>query len=192
MIANVRGKAVLRMNGTGKAAMADIGGKPATAREAVAEGRVLLSGPAWKMVRDGEIPKGDVFAVARVAGILAAKDTPRLLPLCHPIPLSSVRVDLSLPGPGEVRVEATVRTVAPTGVEMEALSAVAAAALCVYDMVKPVDRSIEISGVRLLRKTGGKSGDYLAEGASRRSRPASRAASRTSASERGRAPKRSR
>jgi len=180
------------MGETGKATMADIGGKPPTAREAIAEGRVFLSGPAWEMVRRGEIPKGDVFAVARVAGILAAKDTPRILPLCHPIPLSSVRVELSLPGPGEVRIEATVRTVAATGVEMEALTAVASAALCVYDMVKPVDRSIEISGIRLLRKTGGKSGDYRAAGAPRRSSAARRTASRDSSAESGRGPKRSR
>ncbi len=180
------------MTEAGKAAMADIGGKPPTAREAVAEGRVLLSPAAWDMVRKGAIPKGDVFAVARVAGILAAKETPRLLPLCHPIPLSSVRVDLELAARGEVRIEAAVRTVAATGVEMEALTAVAAAALCVYDMVKPVDRSIEISDIRLLRKTGGKSGDYLAAGASRRSRAARRPASRASDSERGRGPKRSR
>ncbi len=180
------------MRETGKAAMADIGGKAATAREAVAEGWVFLSRAAWEMVRGGEVPKGDVFAVARVAGILAAKDTPRILPLCHPIPLSTVRVDLSLGEPGEVRIEAVVRTVAPTGVEMEALAAVAAAALCVYDMVKPVDRSIEISGIRLLRKTGGKSGDYLAAGASRRSRTARRTASRDSSRESGRGPKRSR
>jgi len=188
----VRGKAGKRMRETGKATMADISGKPGTAREAVAEGRVFLSRAAWEMVRGGKIPKGDVFAVARVAGILAAKETPGILPLCHPIPLSSVRVDLFLAGPGEVRIEAAVKTVAPTGVEMEALTAVAAAALCVYDMVKPVDRSIEISGVRLLRKSGGKSGAYLAAGAPRRSRTARPAASRDSAGERGRGPKRSR
>ncbi len=176
----------------GKAVMVDIGGKPPTAREAVAEGRVFLSRAAWDMVRTGTIPKGDVFAVARVAGILAAKETPRLLPLCHPIPLSSVRVDLALASPGEVRIEASARTVAATGVEMEALTAVAAAALCVYDMVKPVDRSIEISGVRLLRKTGGKSGDDRAADAPRRSARASRATSRDSSGERGRGPKRSR
>ncbi len=180
------------MRETGEVRMADVGGKPPTAREAIAEGRVFLSGPAWEMVRRGTIPKGNVLAVSQVAGILAAKDTPRILPLCHPIPLSSVRVDLSLPAPGEVRIEATVRTVAATGVEMEALAAVAAAALCVYDMVKPVDRSIEISGVRLLRKTGGKSGDYRAADAPRRSARASRAASRDSSGERGRGPKRSR
>ncbi len=180
------------MTEAGKAAMADIGGKPPTAREAVAEGWVSLSRDAWRMVRDGEIPKGDVFAVARVAGILAAKETPRLLPLCHPIPLSSVSVDLRLAAPGEIRIEAVVRTVASTGVEMEALTAVAAAALCVYDMCKPVDRFIGISGIRLLRKTGGKSGDYVAGAASRRSRAARRAASRASGADRGARPKRSR
>ncbi len=180
------------MTEAGKATMADIGGKPPTAREAVAEGRVFLSRDAWRMVRDGGIPKGDVFAVARVAGILAAKETPRLLPLCHPIPLSSVSVDLRLTAPGEVRIEAVVRTVASTGVEMEALAAVGTAALCVYDMVKPVDRSIVISGIRLLRKTGGKSGDYVAGGASRRSRAARRAASRDSVADKGARPKRSR
>ncbi|MBF8259413.1 MAG: molybdenum cofactor biosynthesis protein C, partial [Actinobacteria bacterium] len=107
-----------------------------------------------------EIPKGDVLGVARVAGIMAAKSTPRILPLCHPLPLASVAVDFSLSAPGKVRIVAVVRTVAPTGVEMEALTAVSAAALCIYDMAKPVDRSIEITGIRLLRKTGGKSGDY--------------------------------
>jgi cyclic pyranopterin phosphate synthase len=176
--------------------MADISGKPATGREAVAEGWVLLSPSSWSMVRGGKIPKGDVFAVARVAGIMAAKATPRILPLCHPIPLSQATVDFSLPESGRIRIVSCVRTVAPTGVEMEALTAVSAAALCIYDMVKPVDRGIEITGIRLLRKTGGKSGDYLAPGPGRRisrpSRPASRAASKNSPGESGRKPKRSR
>ena len=148
------------MDKSGKASMADISGKLATAREAVAEGWVLLSGDAWMMIKGGEIPKGDVLGVARVAGIMAAKSTPRILPLCHPLPLAFVAVDFSLSTPGKVRIVAVVRTVAPTGVEMEALTAVSAAALCIYDMAKPVDRSIEITGIRLLRKTGGKSGDY--------------------------------
>ncbi|MBM2828202.1 MAG: molybdenum cofactor biosynthesis protein [Actinobacteria bacterium] len=202
---------------SGKASMADISGKPATAREAVAEGWVLLSAAAWRMIKGGEIPKGDVLGVARVAGIMAAKSTPRILPLCHPLPLASVAVDFSLSAPGKVRIVAVVRTVAPTGVEMEALTAVSAAALCIYDMAKPVDRSIEITGIRLLRKTGGKSGDYSgakrgssapglitrADRAkrglavaqreiSRPSRAASRPASRNSAGGRGKAPKRSR
>jgi len=179
---------------SGRVRMADVSGKDATAREAVAEGWVLLSGKAWEMIRDGRMAKGDVPTVARVAGILAAKDTPRLLPLCHPIPISSVSVEVTLPRRGALRVEATVRTVASTGVEMEALTAVAAAALCVYDMAKPVDRGIRIEGIRLLRKTGGKSGDYRApdEANSRRSRAASPKASSRSGAERGRGPKRSR
>jgi cyclic pyranopterin phosphate synthase len=182
------------MKGAGRVAMADVSGKEATAREAVAEGWVFLSGIAWEMIRDGRMAKGDVPAVARVAGILAAKDTPRLLPLCHPIPLSAVGLDVSLPRRGVLRVEATVRTTAPTGVEMEALVAVAAAALCVYDMAKPVDRGIRIEGIRLLRKTGGKSGDYRvgAPRTSRRIVPASRKASSRSRGERGDDPKRSR
>ena len=182
------------MGAAGRVRMADVSGKVATFREAVAEGWVFLSGVAWGMIRDGRMAKGDVPAVARVAGILAAKDTPRLLPLCHPVPLASVGVEVTLPRRGALRVEATVRTVAPTGVEMEALAAVAAAALCVYDMAKPVDRGIRIEGIRLLRKTGGKSGDYLARPlrASRRSVPASRTTSSRSAGERVRGPKRSR
>ena len=198
------------MSRSGKATMADISGKPATAREAVAEGWVLLSIPAWRMIQRGKIPKGDVLGVARVAGIMAAKSTPQILPLCHPLPLASVEVDFSLPARGKVRIEAVARTVAPTGVEMEALTAVSAAALCIYDMAKPVDRSIVITGIRLLRKSGGKSGDYsIAQVSypqssrakrgsaaqrpiSRPSRSASRPASRASSGGRGKAPKRSR
>jgi cyclic pyranopterin monophosphate synthase len=168
--------------GTEMTRMVDVSEKPATTREAVAEGFVALSSAAWSLARRGKVPKGNVLEVARVAGILAAKATPRLLPLCHPVPLSSVRVDLTLPARGKIRVEAQVKAVAATGVEMEALTAVAAAALCVYDMLKPFDRSIAIGGIRLLRKTGGESGDYEATGREtpRRSRSASRSASRRS------------
>jgi len=182
------------MGGTGRVRMADVSGKEATVRESVAEGWVILSGAAWEMIRGGRMAKGDVATVARVAGILAAKDTPRLLPLCHPIPLTSVGVEVTLPRRGALRVESTVRTVATTGVEMEALVAVAAAALCVYDMAKPVDQGIRIEGIRLLRKTGGKSGDYLARAprAPRRRLTASPKTSSRSAGERGRGPKRSR
>ncbi|MDA8123286.1 MAG: cyclic pyranopterin monophosphate synthase MoaC [Deltaproteobacteria bacterium] len=184
------------MKNPGTAVMADVSGKPATEREAVAEGWVLLSPSSWRMVREGKIPKGDVLAVARIAGIMAAKATPRILPLCHPIPLSQATVDFSLPGTGSIRVVSRVRTVAPTGVEMEALTAVSAAALSIYDMVKPVDRGIEITGIRLLRKTGGKSGDYLAPATGRRislpMRSASRADSLNSPGKSGRAAKRSR
>lgn len=180
--------------GRGVVRMADVGSKEPTAREAVAEGRVLLSRQVWERVRRGTVPKGDVLAVAKVAGIVAAKETPRILPLCHPLPLSSVRVEISLPAPGRVRVEAEVRTVGPTGVEMEALCAVAGAALCLYDMLKPLTRAIRIDGIRLLRKTGGKSGDYLAPGRApaRSSSRASRAASRPSSGGSPRAPNRSR
>lgn len=189
-----RGKGSVPVKSRGTAGMADVSGKPETVRVALAEGYVHLSAHAWNMVRDGKIPKGDVEAVSRVAGIMAAKATPGILPLCHPVPLFSVRVDVSLPRRGIIRVEAEVGTVARTGVEMEALVAVAAAALCVYDMVKPVDRSASVTGIRLLRKTGGKSGDYSTplRKRPRRSRSASRDASDDSPAERGRGPKRSR
>lgn len=179
----------------GRVTMADVSAKEETVRVAVAEGRVILSPPAWRMLKRGRIPKGDVLSVARVAGISAAKETARILPLCHPLPIEAVRVDLSLSVPGQVRIEAEVRTCAKTGVEMESLTAVAAAALCVYDMAKPVDRSIRIEGIRLLRKTGGTHGDYEAPdpGESPRRRvSASRAASRASSIGRGAGPKRSR
>lgn len=186
----------------GEVRMADVSGKGETARAAAAEGWVRLSVPAWERLRDGSVPKGDVLAVARVAGIQAAKETSRILPLCHPLFLSSVRVDLALGSPGEVRVEAEARTTAPTGVEMEALCAVAAAALCVYDMMKPLDKAIEVGGIRLLRKSGGKSGDYAAPprrrapsagaGSTERvSSSASRSASRRPAGGSGASPKRS-
>ncbi len=184
------------MKKPGTVVMADITGKEASERAAAAEGWVFLARNSWNMVRAGSLPKGDVLAAARIAGIMAAKETPRILPLCHPIPLSRVEVDLDLPAPGRIRIESRARALAPTGVEMEALTAVTVAALCVYDMVKPVDRGIEISGIRLLRKSGGKSGDYLAPERARRislpSRSASRADSRKRSGGRGRAPKRSR
>lgn len=175
--------------------MADVSGKGDTVRIAVAEGRVILSRLAWTRLKRGQIPKGDVLAVARVAGISAAKETARILPLCHPLPIDAVRVDLRLSAPGEIRIESEVKTCAKTGVEMEALTAVAVSALCVYDMVKPVDRSIRIEGIRLLRKSGGKSGDYEAPrpaGSSRRKVSARREAARTSSPVRGAGPKRSR
>ena len=176
------------------AEMVDVSGKPETAREALAEGYVHLSATAWNMVKRGKIPKGNVEAVSRVAGIMAAKSASGILPLCHPVPISAVRVDLSFPRRGVVRVEAEARAVARTGVEMEALVAVTTAALCLYDMVKPVDRSMTITGVRLLRKTGGKSGDYAAPDRSRSRRSASAGphASGESPARRRRGPKRAR
>jgi cyclic pyranopterin phosphate synthase len=147
----------------GGARMVDVGGKPVTARQAVAEGHVRMSREAFDLVRDNAVAKGDVLTVARVAGIAGAKRAQELIPLCHPLPLDQVEVaaeaDPALPG---VRVTATVRATARTGVEMEALAAVAAACLTVYDMVKAADRAMQIGGIRLVRKTGGVRGDYSA------------------------------
>lgn len=145
----------------GAARMVDVGQKPVTAREAVAEGRVVMSAEAFALVRDNAVAKGDVLGVARLAGITGAKRASDLVPLCHPIGLDLAEVeaetDADLPG---VRIRATVRATARTGVEMEALAAVSAACLTVYDMVKAVDRSMRIEGIRLLSKTGGTRGDW--------------------------------
>lgn len=147
----------------GAARMVDVGSKPITAREAVAEGSVRMSAEAFALVRDNAIAKGDVLGIARIAGIAGAKRTADLVPLCHPIALDLVEVDAEadpeLPG---VRIQARTRATARTGVEMEALAAVMAACLTVYDMVKAVDRSMRIENVRLLSKTGGTRGDWIA------------------------------
>ena len=145
----------------GAARMVDVGGKAITARTAVAEGRISMSAGTLAAIRDGAAKKGDVLATARIAGIMAAKRTAELIPLCHPLPISSVAVDLELHESG-VRVTATVATTGQTGVEMEALTAVSVALLTLYDMVKALDRSMRIEGVRLLEKRGGKSGDWHA------------------------------
>lgn len=143
--------------------MVDVGQKPVTAREAVAEGRVTMSAEAFALVRDNAVAKGDVLGVARLAGIAGAKRASDLVPLCHPIALDFAEVeaeaDASLPG---VRIRARVRATARTGVEMETLAAVAAACLAVYDMVKAVDRAMRIEGIRLVSKTGGTRGDWTA------------------------------
>ncbi|MCC2979662.1 MULTISPECIES: cyclic pyranopterin monophosphate synthase MoaC [unclassified Sphingomonas] len=145
----------------GAARMVDVGGKSETAREAVAEGRITMSAEAAKAIADGAVAKGDVLAVARVAGIMAAKRTSDLIPLCHPLPLSKVTIDLAVGADG-VSATATVATSGKTGVEMEALTAVSAALLTIYDMAKAIDKRMTISGVRLLAKRGGKSGDFTA------------------------------
>jgi cyclic pyranopterin phosphate synthase len=147
----------------GAATMVDVSAKTATARRAVAEGRIRMSAVAFRAVRADRVKKGDVLAVARLAAIQAAKRTAETIPLCHPLPLTDVQVALTLDAklPG-VRVEATVATVAPTGVEMEALVAVSVALLTVYDMAKALDKAMVIERVRLLEKTGGKSGTYRA------------------------------
>ena len=143
----------------GAARMVDVGDKPATAREAVAEGRIRLSPEALALVHDASAKKGDVLAVARVAGIMAAKRTADLIPLCHPLPLSRVAIDLAVTGTG-VTVRATCKTHGPTGVEMEALTAASVALLTVYDMVKAVDKAMVIEDLRVVAKSGGKSGDW--------------------------------
>ena len=143
----------------GRVRMVDVGAKPITEREAIARGSISMSAAALKIVRSGKVKKGDPLQAARVAGIMAAKQTSALIPLCHPLPLTSVNVDLT-PTKRGYDIEARVRTTAQTGVEMEALTAVAVAALTMYDMVKAVDKAMVIGDVRLMLKTGGKSGTY--------------------------------
>jgi len=147
----------------GRAAMVDVTAKPETERLAVARGRVLMRPETLALVTAGQIGKGDVLAVARLAGIMAAKRTAELIPLCHPLALTSITLDLT---PDEkanaVEIQAAVKLAGRTGVEMEALTAVAVAALTVYDMCKAVDRGMTISDIRLVRKSGGKSGTYEA------------------------------
>jgi cyclic pyranopterin phosphate synthase len=144
---------------SGDARMVDVTGKAVTARVAVASGRVLVSAEVIALLRAGEVPKGDVLAVARVAGIMAAKQTPTLIPLCHPLAISGVSVDLTVTDTS-VDLVATVRTADRTGVEMEALTAVSVAALTVVDMVKAVDKAAVITDIRVESKSGGKSGDW--------------------------------
>jgi cyclic pyranopterin phosphate synthase len=143
----------------GSARMVDVGAKEVTARVAVAEAVVRLSPEVKERLFSGDLPKGDALGVARVAAIMAAKQTPTLIPLCHPIPIDGVDVDVAESQDG-VRVEVTARTTAKTGIEMEAMTAAAMGAMAVYDMVKGLDRAAEIVAVRLLSKTGGKSGDW--------------------------------
>lgn len=148
----------------GKAVMVDVGGKAETERSATAKGLVVMQPETLRMIQSGGVKKGDVLSVARLAGIMGAKRTPDLIPLCHPLALTSVKVDLRLlPERDAVEIEATCKLNGRTGVEMEALTAVSVAALTVYDMCKAVDRGMSIEQVRLTRKSGGKSGDYEAE-----------------------------
>jgi cyclic pyranopterin monophosphate synthase len=139
--------------------MVDVGDKPITSREAIARGSITMSREALRLVRTGAVKKGDPLQTARLAGILAAKQTSALIPLCHPLPLSSVNVELT-PTRRGYDIEARVRTAGQTGVEMEALTAVAIAALTVYDMVKAVDKTMVIGEIRLMYKSGGRSGIY--------------------------------
>lgn len=152
------------VDAAGQARMVDVSQKAITAREAVAEGLIRMSTAAFEAVRANQIAKGDVLAVARIAGIQAAKRTAELIPLCHPLPLSSVAVDFALDHAAQaIIVTATARTTGQTGVEMEALTAASIALLTIYDMAKAIDKAMRIDAVRLRRKTGGKSGTYEAE-----------------------------
>ncbi|MEX0428042.1 cyclic pyranopterin monophosphate synthase MoaC [Nocardioides sp. DS6] len=151
---------------TGAARMVDVSGKEVTARVATASGRVLVSAEVVALLRGEGVPKGDALAVARIAGIMGAKRTPELIPLCHPLAISGVTLDLAvvdLADGGAVEISATVKTTDRTGVEMEALTAVSVAALTVVDMVKAVDKGAVISDVRVEAKSGGKSGDWTRE-----------------------------
>lgn len=143
----------------GKARMVDVGGKAESQRLAAAEGRIAMSPAALEAIRDGNVPKGDVLAAARIAGIMAAKKTAELIPLCHPLALDAVHVDFALEADG-VRVTASASLTGRTGVEMEAMTAVSVALLTIYDMAKAIDKGMVISGVRLIEKRGGKSGHW--------------------------------
>ena len=147
------------VDASGAARMVDVSGKPVTSREAVARGRIRISAAAMRLARSGGLRKGGVVEVARLAGILAAKRTAEAIPLCHPLPLSHVDVEVR-PGRNGFAIQATVRTSAQTGAEMEALHAVAVTALTIYDMVKAADKAMVITDVVLVQKTGGKSGAY--------------------------------
>ncbi|MFZ0373830.1 MAG: cyclic pyranopterin monophosphate synthase MoaC [Xanthobacteraceae bacterium] len=159
-----RAKKLTHLTTSGEARMVDVAAKSVTEREAVAEGRVIMQPKTLAIVRQGDAKKGDVLGAARIAGILAAKRTHELIPLCHPLPISKVEVELEpdakLPG---VVVTARVKVSGKTGVEMEALTAVSVACLTVYDMVKAVERGMRIEGIRLIEKRGGRSGHYRAK-----------------------------
>jgi cyclic pyranopterin phosphate synthase len=148
------------LDAQGHAHMVDVSEKPETARRAVARGKINLSAETVRLLRDNAVPKGDALGVARVAGILAAKRTSDLIPLCHPLPITRVALDLTVTEAG-VEIEAEVAVTGKTGVEMEALTAVSIAALTLYDMVKAVDKGAVITDIRLEQKSGGKSGDYI-------------------------------
>ena len=149
------------LDSKGKARMVDVGDKPVTSREAVARGEITMSAQALKLIRRGEVAKGDPLQTARLAGIMAAKQTAALIPLCHPLALTHVGVELT-PTRRGYAIEARVRTAGQTGVEMEALTAVSVAALTIYDMVKAVDKAMVIGAIRVVEKKGGRSGHYVA------------------------------
>ena len=154
------------LDARGRARMVDVSAKEVTARSATARAKVLVAAATMALIQDGGVEKGDVLGVARLAGIMGAKRTPELIPLCHPLSLAAIEVELTCDvARGAIDITATCKLKGRTGVEMEALTAVAVAALTVYDMVKAVDRGARITDIHLLRKTGGKSGPYEADGA---------------------------
>lgn len=148
----------------GNARMVDITSKAETHREAEVHGEVVMSPATLELIRSGGMAKGDVLGVARVAGIMAAKETPALIPMAHPIMITGVNIDFKFTPPDRVEIRGIVKTDGKTGVEMEALTAVSVAALTIYDMCKAVDKFMEIQNIRLVKKTGGKSGDFVREG----------------------------
>jgi len=159
------GKKLTHFDADGQAVMVDVGGKAATRRRAVARGAVVMAPATLQRILDRTVEKGDVFAVARLAGIMAAKQTPQLIPLCHPLLLSSVTVEFAPePATGRVAIEAVVGVDGTTGVEMEALTAVAVAGLTIIDMCKAIDKAMTIEAIRLVEKTGGKSGRFVRPG----------------------------
>jgi cyclic pyranopterin phosphate synthase len=161
----VRARQLTHVDRRGRARMVDVSSKAVTRREAVARGEVTMRPATLALIAAGRLPKGDVLAVARLAGIMSAKRTADLVPLCHPLPLAHVEVDLVPDRRGAcVRIESRVRVAAQTGAEMEALTAVAVAGLTLYDMCKAVDREMTIGGIRLVRKSGGRSGTFVRTG----------------------------
>jgi cyclic pyranopterin monophosphate synthase len=155
-------KTLTHIDERGAARMVDVGAKAVTERRATARGMLLVSSETLALVRDGRTPKGDVLASARLAGIMAAKKTSELIPLAHPLPITHASVDVTIESTG-IAIEATVATTAQTGVEMEALTAVAVAGLTLYDMLKAVERGARLTDVRLVAKSGGRSGEYRAQ-----------------------------
>jgi len=162
-----RSNSLSHLNERGEAQMVDVSAKKITRRQAIAAGKIIMSTAALETIEAGNAPKGDVLGTAKIAGIMAAKQTANLIPMCHPLPIHKIEVEITpdrqLPG---YQIRATVAIKAETGVEMEALTAVSVAALTLYDMAKALEKSMQISEIRLLSKTGGKSGDYFAEGKS--------------------------
>ena len=152
------------MDALGRPRMVDVTGKPDTSREAVAKGTVRVQAPTLDLLKEGKTAKGDVLAVAQLAGIIAAKQTPNLIPLCHPVLIGDIKIEFSLNEKNStVEITTTVKSIGKTGVEMEALTATAVTALTIYDMCKAVDRGIQIENIRLIKKSGGKSGTITLE-----------------------------